>query len=316
MSRILYDYHGKDDSTLPRYLDERHARITVMGDALSGKTSFILRCISDTFTNIESGTYMEDIYHTKINLSNLAQDINMEYGNPKSVVHSIEVQMLDTAEFEIGDFSDIRNEQILQSDAFILCFDLTNIESFLNLRRYQRRIEKVRGIDDNVPVLIAGTKLDLMIERCVDIKDIMQTLQRFEIDYKKDYFEISSKLNINVKDLLYRALIEVEQYKAAKRKEHSQRNEEEVLTPGISSQFTSVNNNINTVDASTGNSKIQGNENSTVTGSDPNNVFVAQSKKNDNIVIQNSEQSIPQQQGMSSENEENLTNSNSCCVVC
>lgn len=285
MSRILYDYHSKDDSMSPRYLDERHARITVMGDALSGKTSFILRCISDTFNNIESGTYMEDIYNTRINLSNLAQDINMKYETSKSLVHSIEVQLLDTAEFEIADFSDIRSEQIIQSDAFILCFDLTNIESFLNLRTYQRRIERVRGMDDNVPVLIAGTKFDLMLERCVDMNDILQTLQRFEIDSKKDYFEISSKLNINIKNLLYRALIEVEQYKATKRVECSKIKERENSTPSDVSQYTSTNNN--TVKTSSNGSKVETRE--IIEGnsdSDSSNRFYKHNDKNINSIPQ------------------------------
>lgn len=315
MSRILYDYHSKDDSMSPRYLDERHARITVMGDALSGKTSFILRCISDTFNNIESGTYMEDIYNTRINLSNLAQDINMKYETSKSLVHSIEVQLLDTAEFEIADFSDIRSEQIIQSDAFILCFDLTNIESFLNLRTYQRRIERVRGMDDNVPVLIAGTKFDLMLERCVDMNDILQTLQRFEIDSKKDYFEISSKLNINIKNLLYRALIEVEQYKATKRVECSKIKERENSTPSDVSQYTSTNNN--TVKTSSNGSKVETRE--IIEGNsdgDSSNRFYKHNDKNINSIPQKAGALIRNRTTESSSKEKRSADLNSCCIIC
>ena len=314
MSRILYDYHGKYNSTLPRFLDERHARITVMGDALSGKTSFILRCISDTFTNIESGTYMEDIYHTKINLSNLAQDINMKYNSSKSIVHSVEVLLLDTAEFEIADFSDIRNEQILQSDAFILCFDLTNVESFLNLRTYQRRIERVRGMDDDVPVLIAGTKVDLMLERRVDMNDIMQTLERFEIDSKKDYFEISSKLNLNIKNLLYRALIEIEQYKAAKRAEYLKIKEKENFTPSTSSQSTSTNNN-NTVEAQSTGLEVQG-KGVIEDDSDPDNELDRYSDKNNNNRLRNSGALIQKQKTATVNKEKESINLNSCCIIC
>lgn len=314
MSRILYDYHGKYNSTLPRFLDERHVRITVMGDALSGKTSFILRCISDTFTNIESGTYMEDIYHTKINLSNLAQDINMKYNSSKSIVHSVEVLLLDTAEFEIADFSDIRNEQILQSDAFILCFDLTNVESFLNLRTYQRRIERVRGMDDDVPVLIAGTKVDLMLERRVDMNDIMQTLERFEIDSKKDYFEISSKLNLNIKNLLYRALIEIEQYKAAKRAEYLKIKEKENFTPSTSSQSTSTNNN-NTVEAQSTGLEVQG-KGVIEDDSDPDNELDRYSDKNNNNRLRNSGALIQKQKTATVNKEKESINLNSCCIIC
>lgn len=253
MSRILYDLHGNDNSTCPRYLDDKHARITVMGDSASGKTSFILRCVSDTFTDLdENGFMMEDIYHTKINLLNLSQDINIRYdnnttdNNNNTIIHPIEVQMLDTAEFEIADFSDIRNEQILQSDAFILCFDLTNIESFLNLRTYQRRIERVRGMDDNVPILIAGTKSDLLMERGVDINDIIQSLTRFEINYETHYFEISSKLNINIKNILYRTLISIKDYKLEQKEKEKASllaKDKKLSTPSSSSLSSSTKHN-------------------------------------------------------------------------
>lgn len=249
MSRILYELQGNNGSITPRYLDKTHARITVMGDSLSGKTSFIIRCISDSFTEIERGTYMEDIYHTKINMLNLAQDINIRYETSdndkekknkkkKNIVHPIELQMLDTAEFEIADFSDIRNEQILQSDAFIICFDLTNIESFLNLRTYQRRIERVRGMDDNVPIMIVGTKSDLLMERCVDLNDIIQTLQRFEIDYENNYMEISSQLNINIKSLLFNTLVKVKDYKL-EQESRAKLNEKNTKTASSSSSSSS-----------------------------------------------------------------------------
>lgn len=221
MSRILYDLQRNDISHSQRYLDDKNARITVMGDASSGKTSFILRCVSDTFTEMhDPSSMMEDIYHTKINMDHLAQDINIhenvgdDDGTNQHHHHIINVHMLDTEEFEIADFSDIRNEQILQSDAFILCFDLTNIESFSNLRTYQRRIERVRGIDDPVPIIIAATKVDLLTERAVDYNDIVQSLKRFEIDYETDYFEISAKVNLNIKQILYTTLSNIKQYKA------------------------------------------------------------------------------------------------------
>lgn len=219
MSRILYDLQRDGMANAPRYLDNKNARITVLGDSQSGKTSFILRCVADTFTQTDSSFRMEDIYHTKINLSHLAQDVNksIAHNNNNKSNQIINVHMLDTEEFEIADFSDIRNEQILQSDAFIICFDLTNIESFSDLRTYQRRIERVRGLDDPIPIIIAATKSDLIMEQRVSIDDIKQTLTRFEINYETNYFEISSKLNINIKQTLFRTVTSINQYKESQR---------------------------------------------------------------------------------------------------
>lgn len=216
---LLYD---ERPSQIPRCFDNT-IRIMVMGDNRSGKTSFILRCINGAYRDIESGLYLEDIYRRPLNLPLLLSDnrfsrdlnvkkfLNSNIYDKKSLPK--EVQFLDASPFEIADFSELRNRQIIQSDAFILCFDPTSLESFLNLRTYQRRIEKVRGIDDRVPIMIVSTKSDLMLERKVSSEDILEMLSRIELSYDDDFLEISSKHNTNIKKLFVNTLIKVEKYK-------------------------------------------------------------------------------------------------------
>ena len=221
---LIYD---TQPNQIPRCYDNNIVRIMVMGDTCSGKTSFILRCLNGTYRDIETGLYMEDIYRRPLNLPSLLNDSKLN--NDHDIIEFIdsnsfdkknlpkEVQFLDASPFEIADFSELRNQQIIQSDAFILCFDPTNMESLLNLRTYQRRIERVRGIDDNVPVIIVATKSDLMSERKVSDEDILEMMNRFELSYHENFMEISSKHDINIKKLFVKTIIKAEQYKYQQR---------------------------------------------------------------------------------------------------
>lgn len=221
---LIYD---AQPNQIPRCYDNNTVRIMVMGDNCSGKTSFILRCLNGTYRDIESGLYMEDIYRRPLNLPSLLNDSKLN--NDHDIIEFVdsnsfdkkklpkEVQFLDASPFEIADFSELRNQQIIQSDAFILCFDPTNMESLLNLRTYQRRIERVRGIDDTVPVMIVATKSDLMSERKVSNDDILEMMNRFELSYHENFMEISSKHDINIKKLFVKTIIKAEQYKYQQR---------------------------------------------------------------------------------------------------
>lgn len=221
---LLYDAQPQQ---IPRCYDTGVSRIMVMGDTGSGKTSFILRCVNGTYRDIDSGVYMEDIYRRALNLPLLLHDPAFQGDHDvQEFLDSAaydrralpkEVDFLDAAPFEIADFSELRNQQILQSDAFLLCFDTTSEESLLNLRTYQRRIERVRGIDDNVPILIVATKADMLSERKVGSPEILETMARFELPYEHNFFEVSSKHNTNVKSLFVKALIMVEKYKYQQR---------------------------------------------------------------------------------------------------
>ncbi|CCF58328.1 hypothetical protein KAFR_0E01740 [Kazachstania africana CBS 2517] len=230
MSGILL--YEMNHNQYPRCFDLKASRIMVMGDSLSGKTSLILRYVNGSYSEIQQGAYFEDIYSKHINFQALLNYLpqcrptsaSQELRQYLSTCHNdhniytkrsptIDVQILDAAPFEIADFSDLRNEQILQSDAFILCYDPTNRESFLNLRTYQRRIERVRGLDCGIPIIIVSTKSDLLSETKISNDEVFELLSRYELSSEDDFFEISSKDNFNIRELFFDLLIRIEKDK-------------------------------------------------------------------------------------------------------
>ncbi|CCD24498.1 uncharacterized protein NDAI_0D01840 [Naumovozyma dairenensis CBS 421] len=131
--------------------------------------------------------------------------------------HNIKLQILDSQPLEIADFSELRSKQIQQSDAFILCFDSTNRESFHDIRTYQRKIERARGIDDNIPIILCCTKTDKINERKVSPDEIKDLVYKSGLDIRTDFFEVSSKHGTNVQSLLLTTLVKIENYKYQER---------------------------------------------------------------------------------------------------
>ncbi|CAD1783195.1 similar to Saccharomyces cerevisiae YHR022C Putative protein of unknown function [Maudiozyma barnettii] len=285
---LIYD---TQPNQIPRCFDTDSVRIMVMGDNCSGKTSFILRCLNGTYRDIEAGMYMEDIYRRPLNLLSLLTDSKVsndhdihEFINSKTYNKKFlpkEVQFLDASPFEIADFSELRNQQIIQSDAFILCFDPTSMESLLNLRTYQRRIERVRGIDDTVPVMVVATKSDLMSERKVSSDDILEMMNRFELSYTSNFMEISSKHDINVKKLFVKTLIKAEQYKYQQRAVLIQKQNEVQMFPESISDVTELSS-VSDMDlvGPTNHEHVSPNSNQTVTNAGSKDLIAPTSNTN------------------------------------
>jgi len=81
--------------------------------------------------------------------------------------------------------------------AIILFFDLTNRESFESLPTFLEEAKKY-GSKDAVPFLVGG-KLDLVDERVVTNEEGA----KFASDHGMQYFEVSSKDNVNVKETFH-----------------------------------------------------------------------------------------------------------------
>ncbi|KAL3235177.1 hypothetical protein RNJ44_02965 [Nakaseomyces bracarensis] len=229
--------HDLNTRPRPRCLDPT-ARITVMGEHGSGKTSLIIRWLKDRFEPLEQGLY--DIYTLQVSKSTiqnfddpdnekslaasetdeLLHQNNSElaplvmnransYGNRTTV----NAQILDTSPIEIGEFSELRSIQIEQSDAFILCFDCTTPTALDDLRLYKRTIDAVKS---DPLILICCTKTDLSTERLYGIDEITDLLNKLDIPPSR-YFEVSAKHGTNTDQLICRTLAQIEREKLGQR---------------------------------------------------------------------------------------------------
>lgn len=197
--------------------------------------------VSDIYHKTVQFNYFKEFYHTFVTAkAQLSNDVYHAVENPntvgsyadilekymidanicnnKSVVGrrtKINVQISDTNQMDISCYSDLTTVQIKQSDAIILCFDSTNESSFASLEYYICTIHQVSLESKlNIPIIIACTKCDLVSERTIYYDRILAFLQDLNFSPDSlDYFETSSKLDINVEELFFAALLKIEKSK-------------------------------------------------------------------------------------------------------
>ena len=149
-------------------------KILVVGDSTVGKTNFIRMFIENKF-------YQNYMTTSGIDL----KTSNIEIKNKK-----IRVQLWDTAGQE--KYRAITTNLFLKVQGVLLVYDLTNEESFDNLKSWVKLIKDECG--KQMQMLIVGNKNDLDEQRVID-KNIASEYAKEE---KLEYIETSSKTGDNV----------------------------------------------------------------------------------------------------------------------
>ena len=78
----------------------------------------------------------------------------------------------------------------------IIAFDITNLESFENVKTWMNSIYK--HADPSIAKVLVGNKIDLEDQRCVSKAEATKIAQ----EHGMDYFETSARDNINIQELL------------------------------------------------------------------------------------------------------------------
>ena len=164
-----------EDSEPPLY------KILLLGDSTVGKTCFLLRYVDDSFLDLHMATIGLDYRLKTMILEN--QQI-------------VKVQLWDTAGQD--KFRAITRNYYKGASGIILIFDVTNINSYENIKKWI--IEIKEEISDKVSIVLIGNKIDNVNERKIT-KDQGDKLAG-EIGVK--FFETSAKTGEECKRVLYR----------------------------------------------------------------------------------------------------------------
>ncbi|MFW9822425.1 MAG: Rab family GTPase [Candidatus Thorarchaeota archaeon] len=167
-------------------------KIIVVGDKGVGKTALI---------NQFRGSFSDEMGIIRFGLDFHVKSISVDTNTgPKQI------------KLQIWEFSEIVNQEPnLQSTFYrgtngaIILFDLTNSSSFNHLPSWIEEINEKVGT--NIPLLLVGTKSDLIGNRAVSLGDI----NRYSQNQNLHYVETSAKTNINIGecfDILARLMIE------------------------------------------------------------------------------------------------------------
>ena len=148
-----------------------------IGDDYVGKTTLITK-----YTNSD--------YQNKTSTDFFSKELFIDNQNIKLIIWDVKGHK---------SFEKITNNYIRDSNAYIIIFDLTNLNSFYNINEWIKKI-KTNNIlfNDYYPILLLGNKKDLVSKRKVSYEEV----KKFAIFNKLLYAEISVDDDINTLNLL------------------------------------------------------------------------------------------------------------------
>ena len=156
------------------YLRANLFKLLLIGDSGAGKTSLLLRYANDTFSSTFISTISVDFKIRKIELDG----------------KTIKLQIWDTAGQER--FRTIDSSFYSGAHGIIVVFDLTDQESFNNVKQWLHEIDKYAPA--NVKRLLVGNKCDLASKRAVPTEQAAAFAEGLGLEY----LETSAKSALNV----------------------------------------------------------------------------------------------------------------------
>ncbi|KAL1128864.1 hypothetical protein AAG570_013398 [Ranatra chinensis] len=174
--------------------DHDRIRLVMLGGAGVGKSAILKRFLFGTFTDKYKST-VEDLYSRDYDLGSV----------------SIKVDILDTC----GDlqFPAMRRLSIATANAFLLVYACNSADSFSRLKCCFEEIREQRDDFQQVPIVVAGNKLDMApSHREVPLEDVSEWLYCELPRLRTKLVECSAKDNYNIRDMfkcfltLYRIL--------------------------------------------------------------------------------------------------------------
>ena len=151
---------------------DKTCQILVIGDSSVGKTSIISR--------YANGIFKEEYLAT----------VGLDYYSKEEIFDNktIQVKIWDTAGQER--FQSLTQNYFRNAEGVLLAYDITNTESFDNLKNWIKSIKtNIEGKNIFIPVIIIGNKIDMEDSREIE----KENAEKFAKENNYKYFETSAK---------------------------------------------------------------------------------------------------------------------------
>ncbi|XP_023935087.1 ras-related protein Rap-2b [Bicyclus anynana] len=164
----------------------RH-KIVVLGAAKVGKSSLISQFLYGTFSTKYKRT-IEEMHHGDFNVAGVR----------------LTLDILDTS--GAYEFPAMRALSMQSADAFILVYDITDADSFAEVRALRDQIHETKE-STAVPIVVVGNKVDLAEsgERQVEFHTTESVVT---VDWENGFVEASAKDNMNVSQIFKELLVQ------------------------------------------------------------------------------------------------------------
>ncbi|XP_049574891.1 ras-related protein Rab-27A [Syngnathus scovelli] len=164
-------------------------KFLALGDSGVGKTSFLYQYTDGKFNSKFITTVGIDFREKRVIYDSTGPDGS---SGRKQKIH---MQLWDTAGQER--FRSLTTAFFRDAMGFILLFDLTNEQSFLNVRNWMSQLQ-VHAYCENPDVILCGNKCDLADQRAVNEEEARELADKYGIPY----FETSAANGQNVSQVV------------------------------------------------------------------------------------------------------------------
>jgi Ras-related protein Rab-1A len=151
-------------------------KIVLVGDTCVGKSSILVRFCDDIFSDNYITTIGVDFKFKTLLLKN----------------KTIKIQIWDTAGQER--YRSMTTTYYRGANAIIICYDISNHESFDNLNKWINDVKKFSS--DDTEIFIFGNKIDEENKR----KVLISEKNEFENSFHFNIFEVSAKSGKNIEE--------------------------------------------------------------------------------------------------------------------
>ena len=163
-------------------MDALKMKLIIIGDHCIGKTSIALRKRDNIYDTIYNPTIGVDFFYYRTNVNNIP----------------VKISVWDTAGHD--NYRNIIKLYFKESQGAVLVYDITNRNSFLNLKNW---IIQLNENEFNGKVILVGNKCDSVNERRVTTEEGEQ----LALENDCLFIESSSKNNINI-DSIFEKIVE------------------------------------------------------------------------------------------------------------
>ncbi|XP_049619384.1 ras-related protein Rab-27B [Syngnathus scovelli] len=160
-------------------------KLLALGDSGVGKTTFLYRYTDNKFNRKFATTVGIDFREKRL----MYTGTNSDGATEKNF--RVHLQLWDTAGQER--FRSLTTAFFRDAMGFLLMFDLTNHQSFLNVRNWMSQLQ-ANAYCDSPDVVLVGTKADLRSIRDVNARQARDLAERYGIPY----FETSAATGMGV----------------------------------------------------------------------------------------------------------------------